>query len=120
MEFFGVADLASQKGNYDAALSFYLQGLELDPANVAAHMALHTASLRRKARGGKSMGMWEHFRNRFIRRQAKEAMLWADRKLAFEPGNVFYMIELRGAALKAGFEPVAEWINTIIERATAK
>jgi len=44
-------------GNYDYAIELYLLGLGLDPDSVEAHRELREVSLRRRAAGGKPMGL---------------------------------------------------------------
>src|ERR671916_696086 len=49
-------------GQYDYSVEMFIQGLTLDPENVEAHMELRDISLRRKASGGKALGMMERMK----------------------------------------------------------
>src|SRR5262245_50997215 len=58
-KFFDYGKNAADTGNYEYSITLYLQGLEIDPENTEAHQALRDISLRRKASGGKDLGMME-------------------------------------------------------------
>src|SRR6476659_4303444 len=55
--FFDRGGTVAGTGNYDYAIEMYIQGLNLDPEGVEGHQALRDISLRRKAGGGKAIGM---------------------------------------------------------------
>jgi len=88
----------------------YLQGLNIDPDCVEAHQALRDISLKRKASGGKNLGMMERMKLRNTK-DDKQSMLNAERLLAFDPGNKSNMLALCESAHKAGFYDTVLWIG---------
>ena len=114
--FFDVADTKAQQGQYDYALSMYLDGLAKDPDEVEAHKKLRDAAFRRKAAGGKAMGFMEKMKLR-SGKDAKDAMLVAERLLAHEPGGIEHMMGVFRNALKAGYFDTVLWMGVIALRA---
>lgn len=114
---FGRAKTVADFGNFDYAIEMYLQGLALDPDNVAGHEALRALSLRRTAAGGKDMGLLEKLR---LRKAADntQAMLNAEKLLAYHPADVDRMIALLQSAQRAGMTETSSWIEAILKRAT--
>src|SRR5690349_19120856 len=55
--FFDRGGTVAATGNYDYAIEMYIQGLMLDPESIEGHQSLRDISLRRKASGGKTIGM---------------------------------------------------------------
>jgi len=55
--FFGHGRTVASTGNYDYAVDMFLSGLRLDPDAKDSHQELRDISLRRKASGGKTLGM---------------------------------------------------------------
>lgn len=107
-------------GQFDYAIEMYLQGLGIDPENVDAHQALREISLRRKASGGKDLGMFEKKKLQFSRpKEEKQAMLLAEKLLSFDPGETNHMVALMDAARKAGYYDSVMWIGPILLQANA-
>jgi hypothetical protein len=116
--FFDRATAVASTGNFDYAIELYVQGLEHDPENVAAHQALREISLRRKASGGKSLGMFGAVKLRGGK-DDKQKMLNAEKLLAHDPGNTDHMQNLMLGARDAGFYETTMWIGPILQRANA-
>src|SRR5205814_10141561 len=91
----------------------YLQGLNIDPEAVDAHQTLRDISLKRKASGGKALGMFQAMKLRGGK-DDKEQMLNAEKLLAYEPGNTNHMVSLLTAAEKAGFYDTIMCIGPIL------
>ena len=81
------ANTVAGTGNYEYAIEMYLQGLNIDPENIDAHQALREISLKRKASGGKDMGMFDKMKVKTNNADDKENMLDAEKLLAYDPGN---------------------------------
>ena len=101
----GVADA----GQYDYAIDMYLQGINKDPENTDAHKALREISMRRKASGGKKLGMMEAFKLGKAGKDDKESLINAEKLLCYDPGSVSYMVAVAQAAFKGGFYDTAMW-----------
>ena len=114
--FFERGDVVADTGNYEYAIDMYIQGLSIDPENVEAHQTLRDISLKRKAGGGKKMGAFEQVKQIKAKDQ-KQAMLNAEKLLAYDPGNTDHMLKLLQNAQKAGFYDTVIWIGLILQRA---
>ena len=102
------------------AIEMFLQGLALDPDNVAAHKELRVIALRRKADGGKDLGTLEKMKLKASLGKGddhKQSMLKAEKLLAYNPGNVEWMISVATHASRAGFQNAADWFTEIARRA---
>lgn len=108
--FFEPAAAKAGAGQFDFAITYYLDGLRLDPEAVDAHKALRDVSLKRKASGGKAMGMWDKMSVKKSN-DDRENMLNAERLLAFDPGERSYMADLMTHAVKAGCYETALWMG---------
>lgn len=113
--FFQRGTAVAGTGNYEYAIEMYLQGLAIDPESVEAHQALRDISLRRKASGGKPLGMTERWKLK--KGDDKQNLLNAEKLLAYDPGNTDHMITLLQAAQKAGFYDTVLWIGPILLKA---
>jgi hypothetical protein len=116
--FFQRGHEVASKGDFDSAIEFFLQGFALDPDNLDAHKEFRDIALRRKAAGGKPMGMlaaWRLRRNR----DAKQRMLNSLRLLAYDPGHSDDMLTFVQAAYASGCESTAEWMHRILKKAMA-
>jgi tetratricopeptide (TPR) repeat protein len=107
-------------GQYEYAIEMYLQGLNLDPEAVDAHQALRDISLRRKASGGKKLGMFEAMKVKTNTKDDKANMIAAEKLLAFDPGNTDYMLTLMQNAHKSGCWDTALWIGPILQKANSE
>jgi TolA-binding protein len=106
-------------GNYEYAIEMMLQGLSVDPDARAAHQTLRDIALKRKASGGKDLGMMEKMKLRRPTKDDKQNMLNAEKLLSYEPGNPDHMVTMLQNAHKAGFYDTVMWIGPILLRANA-
>ena len=116
--FFDRGKTVADTGNYEYAIEMYIQGLNVDPENVEAHQILREISLKRKASGGKDMGMLEKMKVPKAKDE-KQAMLNAEKLLAYSPGDTARMLAMFQAAHKAGCYDTVLWIGPICQRANA-
>jgi len=114
--FFERARTVAATGSHDYAIEMFLQGLSLDPENVTAHQALRETSMVRKASGGKALGMMDAMKLKKAK-DDKLTMLQAERGLAFDPGNMDWMVQFLQGAVRTGFHETAMWIGNILLRA---
>src|ERR1700676_3106626 len=91
--FFDRGKTVAGTGNYEYAIEMYIQGLAVDPENVEAHQVLREISLKRKASGGKDMGMFDKMKLPKSKDE-KQAMLNAEKLLAYSPGDTDRMLAL--------------------------
>jgi tetratricopeptide (TPR) repeat protein len=119
-ELFDKADQLVKQGGYDYAIELYLQGLNIDPENVDAHQSLREISLKRKASGGKDLGMREKWGVKTNTPDEKLNMLASEKLLAYDPGNTSRMLQIMQSAHKAGYYDTVMWIGAITLRANAE
>ena len=110
------ARTVADSGQHDYAIELFLQGLAYDPEAVDVHKELRRISLTRKATGGKplsglkAMGLKKG-------KDPKQNLLNAEKLLAYDPGNISYMVNLAKAAQKGGYRQTAVWIGPLLLRA---
>lgn len=114
--FFDRAKTVADTGNFEYAIEMYIQGLNVDPENLDAHQALRDISLKRKASGGKDMGMMDRMKMPKAKEE-KQQMLNAEKLLAYSPGDVSRMAGVLQGAYKAGCYATVLWIGPILQRA---
>src|SRR5262245_29390786 len=95
----------------------FMQGLALDPDSVEAHQSLRDISLRRKASGGKAMGMFDKMKLK--KGDDKQNMINAEKLLAMDPGSTDNMQALMQSAHRGGFYDTVLWIGPILFKAIA-
>jgi len=117
--FFGHGDTKAALGQYDYAIEMYLNGLRLDPDAVDAHRKVREISLKRKASGGKDLGMLEKMKIKKNTKDDKENLLNAEKLLAFDPGNTDHMLSVAQSAAKSGYYDTVAWIGPIFLEAEA-
>jgi len=117
--FFDQGKRVANAGQFDYAIEMYLNGLKLDPEDVAAHQALREISLKRKASGGKDMGMLSKMKLRYGK-DDKENMQLAEKFLAYDPGNTGRMLELLTHSAAAGCYDSVMWIGPILLKANTE
>ncbi len=117
--FFDRGKTVADTGNYEYAVEMFLQGLAIDPDLVEAHQTLREISLKRKASGGKSLGMFEAMKLKRPTKDDKQNLLAAEKLLGYEPGNTDYMQTILQNAHRAGFYDTVTWIGPILQRANA-
>lgn len=112
--FFDRGDQVAATNNWDFAIQMYLEGLRRQPENLdRGHKPMRDVSLKRKASGGKPLGMFEQMKVKGGK-DPLEAMLKAELLLAKDPGNISYMVEVLKQALALDLRPVAKWIGDIV------
>lgn len=116
--FYDRAKTVADTGNYEYAIEMYLQGLSLDPEAVEAHQAMRDISLKRKASGGKALGMFERMKLK-PGKDEKQNLLNAEKLLAYDPGNTDHMLTLIQGAHQGGFYDTVLWIGPILQKANA-
>jgi tetratricopeptide (TPR) repeat protein len=118
--FFDRGAAVAGTGQFEYSIEMYLQGLGVDPENVEAHQALREISLRRKASGGKDLGMMEKMKLKSSRpKEDKAAMLLSEKLLSYDPGNTDNMINFMESARKAGYYDSVMWIGPILLQANS-
>ncbi len=117
--FFDRGKTVADTGNFEYAIEMYLQGLQLDPEEIEAHKAIREISLKRKASGGKNLGMFERMKIGRPTKDDKSNMLNAEKLLAYDPGNTDHMQSLLQNAHRAGYFDTVMWIGQIFQKANA-
>lgn len=117
--FFDRAKTVAGTGNFEYAIEMYIQGLNVDPENLDAHQALRDISLKRKASGGKDMGMMDKMKMPKAKDE-KQLMLNAEKLLAYSPGDISRMVAMFQGAYKAGCYATVMWIGPIVQRANSE
>ncbi|MEA2709494.1 MAG: hypothetical protein QOF78_2095 [Phycisphaerales bacterium] len=112
-KFFDYGKKSADTGNFEYAIELYLQGLATDPENTQAHQQLRDISLKRKASGGKDLGMFEKMKLKKQSKDDKENLLNAEKLLAYNPGDTATMLALAVSAHKSGFYDTCMWIGKI-------
>lgn len=103
-------------GQHDYAIELYIQGLSFDPENIEMHTELRRISLTRKATGGKPLGTFKAMPLKKTGKDQKQNLLNAETLLAYDPGNLTYMVNMLKAAQKGGFHKTALWIGPQVMR----
>jgi tetratricopeptide (TPR) repeat protein len=119
-KFFDYGKSTAGTGNYEYAIELYLNGLRVDPENTEAHKSLRDVSLKRKASGGKDLGMFEKMKLKRPVKDDKENMLNAEKLLAYDPGNTDHMVTLIQNAHRAGFFDTVLWIGPELQKANSQ
>jgi tetratricopeptide (TPR) repeat protein len=114
--FFDSAKAKASAGQYDYAIELYLNGLSFDPESIDAHKALRDVALKRKASGGKAMGMFEKMKVKSSK-DDKQNLLNAEKFLAYDPGERSYMRDMLTAGYRAGCYDTVMWIATVLMQA---
>lgn len=117
-EFFTRGRTLSQTGQYEYSIEMFLQGLTIDPDAVDGHRDLRDTAMKRKASGGKAMGMLQTMKLKGGKTD-KEAMLNAERLLAHDPGNTDHMLRVIQSAFNSGYYDTVMWIGPLFLRANA-
>lgn len=112
-QFFAYAERAAETGNFDYSIELFLKGLAIEPDAAEQHRALRIVALRRKAGGGKSL----HFLAAWSRPRPKgdkEAMLYVEKELSYDPGNTDLMATMLRYARRAGCERTVSWMSALL------
>ncbi len=117
--FFDRGDTVAGTGNYEYAIEMYLQGLAIDPDAIEAHQTMREFSLKRKASGGKDMGMFDKMKLKRPTADDKQNMLNAEKLMSYDPGNTDNMVYMLQSAVRAGFYDTVLWLGPILQKANA-
>ena len=117
LAFFDRGRTVADTGNFEYGIELFLQGLAIDPENVEAHKTLRDFSLKRKASGGKDLGMMERMKLKTVKDDPKISMVHAEKALSYDPGNMDKMLTVFQQAIKAGFYDSALWIGGVLLKA---
>jgi len=110
--FFDRGRSVADAGQYDYAISMFLDGLERDPENTEAHQQLREISMKRKASGGKDLGMFDKMKLK-KGKDEKETLKNAEKLLSYDPGNIANMVAVAQAAYSAGYYATVMWANQL-------
>src|SRR5437667_12479015 len=105
--FFDRGKSVADAGQYDYAITMFLQGIAKDPENTDAHQALREISMRRKASGGKDLGFMAKMGRKRPAKDDKDNLINAEKLLCYDVGNVNNMLGVAQAAYKGGFYDTA-------------
>jgi hypothetical protein len=104
-------------GNLDYAIELYCLAIAATPDNITLHQELRELGLRRKAAGGRALGLFAH-PWRAPTTEDGAAVADAARVLAYDPGNTRDMATLLASADALGLTAARDWIAGILRRAT--
>ena len=117
--FFDRGNTVAATGNYEYAIEMYLSGLAIDPDAVEAHQTLRDISLKRKATGGKAIGMMERMKIGRPSKDDKQNLINQEKLLAYDPGSTDHMVGVLQNALRGGFFDTVMWVGPILQKANA-
>src|SRR5438876_3813080 len=109
--YFDRARAMAAEGHFEYAIDLYLDGLKLDPDNVAAHGALREVGLRRKAAGGADLTMLQKVKLRKPTADAVGDLLSTEKLLAYDPGNLDWLAAAVGHAKRANLPATWKWLH---------
>lgn len=114
--FFERGRTCAKVGVYEYAIEMFIQGLTIAPDALAAHQELRDIGIRRKAAGGKDMGLLDQWRMPKAV-DAVQKMLNTEKRLTYDPGDFEKMVQFLKQAHLAGLDEVAEWMAQIVRAA---
>jgi tetratricopeptide (TPR) repeat protein len=98
------------KGNFDYAITMYIEGLRLNPDDLKnGHLALREMSLLRMQRNGKKPSMVERMKYSGGK-SALDQMLNAEFLLAKDPEHIAYLQAMLKASYTGGFVKTTVWL----------
>ena len=117
--FFDKGTTVAGTGNFEYAIEMFISGLGFDPDSAEAHQSLRDISLKRKATGGKALGMFEAMKLKRPSKDDKQNLLNNCKLLAYDPGNTDYMVGVLQNGVRGGFYSTCMWIGPVLQRANA-
>ncbi len=117
--FFDRGKTVADTGNYEYAIEMYISGLKLDPEEIEAHRALREIAMRRKASGGKSLGMLDRMKLQKVSKDDKQNMLNFEMLVSYDPGNTDYLLQILQNAHRAGYFDTVMWVGPILQKSNA-
>jgi hypothetical protein len=118
--FFARARAMAAEGHFEYAIDLYLDGLKLDPDNVAAHQELRDVGLRRKADGGADLTMLQKVKLRKPAADAVADLLKTEKLLAYDPANLDWLAAALGHAKRANLPATWKWLHAVYSAASRK
>lgn len=117
--FFDRGKAVADSGQYEYGIEMYLQGLSIDPEEIDAHKALRDIALKRKASGGKTLGMLDRMKLGKPSKDDKQNLLNFEKLSSYDPGNTDYLLQMLQNAHRAGFFDTVMWVGPILQKANA-
>ena len=115
--FFEQGATVANTGQFDYAIEMYLSGIAIDPDAVEAHMALRDIAMKRKATGGKGLGMLEKVKIGRPGKDDKQNLINQEKLLSYEPGSTDAMVGVLQNALRGGYFKTVLWVGPILQAA---
>ena len=122
--FFDRAKTVAATGNYDFAISMYIEGLFREPFNAAEHQALREVAMNRKIAGGKKSGggllsglNLGGPKLPYKGKTPKEGMLNNEFTLARDVGNISAMLAIVRNADQLNLKDVVLWAGALLKEA---
>jgi tetratricopeptide (TPR) repeat protein len=117
--FFDRGRTVADTGNYEYAIDMYVEGLKYDPESVEAHTALREIAMRRKASGGKAMGMIDRMKLAKESKDDKQNLLNFEKLVSYDPGNTEYLLKIVQNGHRAGFFDTVKYFGPILQKSNA-
>jgi hypothetical protein len=117
--FFARAATMAGEGLFEYAIDLYLDGLKLDPDNVAAHQALREAALQRKSAGGQDLAMLQKVKLRKPAADPVGDLLNTEKLLAYDPLNLEWLAAAVRHASAAKLANTWKWLHGVYSAAAA-
>ena len=115
--FFDRAAEVAMTNNFDYAMELYRDGIKWDPdALDQGHKPLLEIGRKRKAGGGKGVGMMDMAHARKVK-EPNEKLSWAAFFLAKEPDSTKYLESVLQNAIKVGATRTAKWSGILLVEA---
>lgn len=109
------AHQAAEAGDFDRAMSAYLDGLRLAPDDVSGgHIELRVLALQRLERGGAKPTAEEVNQHLSVGATPLDKMLNAEYLLAKDPNHVGYGEAVLRAAVAGGYQEAARWMADLM------
>ena len=115
--FFEQGATVANTGQFDYAIEMYLNGLSINPDAVEAHQALRDIGMKRKATGGKALGMMEKMKLGRPSKDDKQNLINQEKLLSYDPGSTDAMVGVLQNALRAGYFNTVLWVGPILQAA---
>jgi len=114
-QWFDKAAECRERREYDYAIECYITGLGYWPDAVdEGHMPLRSLAIQRQQAGGKKPGLMDGVRGSLGGRDAKRAMLSAERLLAMDPQSGAHADALLKNAIKGGLLATLKWATPVV------
>jgi hypothetical protein len=115
--FFARARAMAAEGLLDYAIDLYLDGLKIDPGNIDVHKELREVSLRRKAAGGRDLGIVQKIALRKPQSDPVSDMINREKLMSYDPENAQWFAEVARAAHEAGLQATEMYFGELVRTA---